>query len=507
MTFPATGTSMTGKVDALGSAAEGDYRVRTSIRDDQQLTPVRIRLDRMPQGATPGAQADVTVEVGLRTVLSGRLTDRTKGEGRGGQATHSPAPSPIPLRPSLFPAMELRPDNSRRPRLPLAQALRYALVPTLIWGGLFLLILSALPGWAWRAKVQVRREEGLLMIGLIGMWRYGWYLLQVVRGFFYSRFVYPSLRYSAFIQRAPFPERCYFLLPSYFEDPGVTVRTFRALAREASLLPQVQVTVVAALGSNDEEQLVRRVLGETPGGERIRLVCTRQSEGKRKAMADVLRVIAQLRARDTQYIADRERTYHDAVVFMDGDTEMAEGTLAQCLPFLKAYPKVGAVTTDEIGRIYGAGNAVRAWFALKFVKRHSVMKSLSLSRKVLTLTGRFSVFRADSVLTEEMAQYLEHDGIRDWRYGRIKFLMGDDKSTWFCLHQERLGHALPARRARLLARNAAPTRSSSSPAASCCAGTATRSAPTRGRSSSGRARWAGLRGGPSSTSASRCGRR
>jgi hypothetical protein len=27
----------------------------------------------MPQGTAPGAQADVTVEVGLRTVLSGRL--------------------------------------------------------------------------------------------------------------------------------------------------------------------------------------------------------------------------------------------------------------------------------------------------------------------------------------------------------------------------------------------------------------------------------------------------
>ncbi|HYE59352.1 MAG TPA: glycosyltransferase, partial [Rhodothermales bacterium] len=236
--------------------------------------------------------------------------------------------------------MELRPEFRSRPRLPLVQALRYALVPTLIWGGLFLLILSALPGWAWRAKVQIRREEGLLMIGLIGMWRYGWYLLQVVRGFFYSRFVYPSLRYSAFIQRSPFPERCYFLIPSYFEDPGVTVRVFRALAREAGLIPQVQITAVAALGSDEEEAIVRRAIAETPGGERLRLVCTRQQHGKRKAMADALRVIAQLRARDVQYVADRERSYHDVVVFMDGDTEMAEGTLAQCLPFFKAYPRV-----------------------------------------------------------------------------------------------------------------------------------------------------------------------
>ena len=71
--FPSTGTAAEGRVDAIGTGALADYTVRTSIRDDQQLTPVRIRLDRMPQGTTPGAQADVTVEVGLRTVLSGRL--------------------------------------------------------------------------------------------------------------------------------------------------------------------------------------------------------------------------------------------------------------------------------------------------------------------------------------------------------------------------------------------------------------------------------------------------
>ncbi len=150
-------------------------------------------------------------------------------------------------------------------------------------------------------------------------------------------------------------------------------------------------------------------------------------------MADALRVIAQLRARDIAYVSDRERAYADVVVFMDGDTEMAPGTLGQVLPFLKAFPKVGAVTTDELGRIYGASTAVRAWFALKFIKRHSVMKSLSLSRKVLTLTGRFSAFRADAVLSEEMASHLENDGVTDWRYGRIKFLMGDDKSTWYVL--------------------------------------------------------------------------
>lgn len=329
--------------------------------------------------------------------------------------------------------MELHPEIQRRRfRLPLGQGLRAALLPTLGWLLVIALIVLAIPDWAWRAKML--RQGGVLIIGVLGVWRYLWYITHVVRGFFYSRFVYPQMRYSAFIQRDPYPQRVYFLIPSYFENPGVTARVFAALAREAGSIPAVQVTAVAALGSDEEEQRVRQILAQSPGGNRVRIAFVRQSQGKRKAMADALRVIATLRAQDLNLAGvSFDEGYNDAVVFMDGDTEMAEGTLGQCLPFFKAYPRMGAVTTDEIGRIYDASPLVREWFALKFIKRHSIMKSLSLSRKVLTLTGRFTVFRAPAVLSEELVQFLESDHVDHWLYGRIHFLMGDDKSTWYCL--------------------------------------------------------------------------
>ncbi|MBE2186912.1 MAG: glycosyltransferase [Rhodothermales bacterium] len=329
--------------------------------------------------------------------------------------------------------MELRPEiQRRRYRLPMAQALRAAVLPTLGWLLVIALIVLAIPDWAWRAKLL--RQGGLLIIGVLGVWRYLWYMTHMVRGFFYSRFVYPQMRYSAFIQRDPYPQRVYFLIPSYKENPGVTARVFTALAREAGSIPGVQVTAVAALAGDQDEDLVRQILASSPGGDRVRIAFVRQSQGKRKAMADSLRVIATLRAQDLNLAGiSFDEGYNDAVVFMDGDTEMADGTLAQCLPFFKAYPRTGAVTTDELGRIYGASPLVREWFALKFIKRHSVMKSLSLSRKVLTLTGRFTVFRAPAVLSEELVQYLENDHVENWLYGRIRFLMGDDKSTWFCL--------------------------------------------------------------------------
>ncbi len=316
----------------------------------------------------------------------------------------------------------------------ISASLATAVLPTLVWGIIFAVVLAALPGWAWRAKVLIRQEEGLILIGVIGLWRYGWFVTHLVRGFFYTQFVYPSLRASAQSQRNPWPQRLYFLIPSYFEDPGVTARVVEALAREIRALPHIDVHAVATLGSDEEEDLYRRLLLQHGHPPNLRMTYLRQEKGKRKAMADALRVIGQIRSDDLRASgADAESAYDDVIIFMDGDTEVGQGTVAQCLPYFKAFPKLGALTTDELGRIYRASPLVREWFSLKFIKRHSVMKSIALSRKVLTLTGRYSVFRADAVLSNEMVSYLEDDHIQHWVYGRIRFLMGDDKSTWFVL--------------------------------------------------------------------------
>ena len=43
------------------------------------------------------------------------------------------------------------------------------------------------------------------------------------------------------------------------------------------------------------------------------------------------------------------------------------------------------------------------------------------------------MFRAPWVFNEEFVSYLENDRINHWLHGDIKFVTGDDKSTWFCL--------------------------------------------------------------------------
>jgi mannuronan synthase len=64
--------------------------------------------------------------------------------------------------------------------------------------------------------------------------------------------------------------------------------------------------------------------------------------------------------------------------------------------------------------------------------RHELMSSLSLSGRVLVLTGRFSLFRAEIALAPEFIATVGHDACYHWRLGRIGMLTGDDKSTWFC---------------------------------------------------------------------------
>jgi glycosyltransferase Alg8 len=61
------------------------------------------------------------------------------------------------------------------------------------------------------------------------------------------------------------------------------------------------------------------------------------------------------------------------------------------------------------------------------------MQSHSLSNKVLTLTGRLSIYRAPLVVEEPFIRMVEADFLDHWLWGRFRFLSGDDKSTWYAL--------------------------------------------------------------------------
>ncbi|WP_372922178.1 glycosyltransferase, partial [Roseovarius sp.] len=65
------------------------------------------------------------------------------------------------------------------------------------------------------------------------------------------------------------------------------------------------------------------------------------------------------------------------------------------------------------------------------------MQSHALSRRVLTLTGRMSVFRARYIVDETFIRTIEADHLDHWLWGRFRFLSGDDKSTWYHLLSRR----------------------------------------------------------------------
>ena len=121
----------------------------------------------------------------------------------------------------------------------------------------------------------------------------------------------------------------------------------------------------------------------------------------------------------------------DAVVaVIDGDTVLEPGMVNLCTPFFKMMPKMGALTTNEFCEVQGS-HIMSEWHKLRFGQRHINMCSMALSNRVLTLTGRMSVFRASVVTHPDFIFDVQNDSIQHWRLGKFRFLTGDDKSSWF----------------------------------------------------------------------------
>ena len=146
--------------------------------------------------------------------------------------------------------------------------------------------------------------------------------------------------------------------------------------------------------------------------------------GKRVAIALLLRAMA------------REGLgSEDIVAFMDGDFVLLPGALSRSLALFATDPQLHAVTTDEDVVVHGP-RWIQSWLSLRFAQRRLTMQSHAVSGRVLTLTGRFSVFRATHITTEEFIRLLEADHLNHWLWGTFRFLSGDDKSTWYALLQK-----------------------------------------------------------------------
>jgi glycosyltransferase Alg8 len=261
----------------------------------------------------------------------------------------------------------------------------------------------------------------ILTLGFVGLWRYSWALVNYSRALYYVHSAYPRRKAEAerlygLRQR---PAHAFLLTTSYKVETATTTRVYRSVF-QAAARSAGGATVVASVVDAADERLVRSVFARFEGSH-VKLIVDRiAGTGKRDALATSLQTISQ------QY-----PTADDIVLLIDGDTCVPADIVGRSAPFFTRR-SVGALTTDERSEVAEA-SLFRDWFALRFTQRQMMMSAMALSWRVLTLTGRLSIFRADLATHPEFISSIKSDYIDHWRLGRVKFLTGDDKSTWFWL--------------------------------------------------------------------------
>lgn len=263
----------------------------------------------------------------------------------------------------------------------------------------------------------------IFILGFLGTWRYSWALINFTRAIIFRNLVYPrrKARAHARFQAQTKPCHAFFLVTSYMVEPQITVPVYHSIFKAAAQARD-GATVVASVVHGADARLIQDIYdGINTDMGRVKLIIDRiPANGKRDALAQTLEIIA-----------NQSPTANDIVIFVDGDTCVPLDIVAQSAPMF-TNPNMGALTTDE-GVIIEKKNLFRDWFILRFNQRQIMMCSMGLSRRVLTLTGRMSVFRADLATNAEFIDGIDHDFLDHWRLGRVNFLTGDDKSTWFWL--------------------------------------------------------------------------
>lgn len=305
------------------------------------------------------------------------------------------------------------------PRYGRRSALHSLVLPALLYSSLAILI-----AWVMWPEFYYIKNRTIIVLGTFALWRYSWGALNYIRSLIYGLYAYPRLKRKAYAlpEDQRYPKRIFFVIPSYAEEPWVSMECFQSLLSELASLP-CAATLVVATASERDDAVIAEVYHAHPVHDKVELVLQRQSKGKRIAMGHALRAIAR------RYEDDP----HSVTVFMDGDSYLQPGTLKQVLPFFQAFPRLGAVTTNELAEINTRSSWYKEWFNLKFGQRHVLFQSHSLSGKVLTLTGRFSAFRTSAIVTESFIRQIENDMLTHWLHGHFRFLMGDDKSSWYHL--------------------------------------------------------------------------
>ena len=271
------------------------------------------------------------------------------------------------------------------------------------------------------------RGQWILVMAYLGIWRYVWWLTHFVRAVLYGKLVFPRLRAraNALWDQGWRPEELVFMMTTFYEERVVTEKVILSIIYEAQRVG-VPTRIFVGSGAAIDEKIIQQSVKRFGKDMDIEVIFVRQNQpGKRMAIGLALRAISR-----------KKVASNTPIMFIDGDTILAPNCLKNCLPLLALRPNMHAMTTDEQPILYGP-KFLRRWFDLRFAQRHMVMQSQALSNKVLTLTGRLSIFRAKKVTDIKFIRLIEADCLDHWLWGRFRFLSGDDKSTWYALLKDR----------------------------------------------------------------------
>ncbi len=260
----------------------------------------------------------------------------------------------------------------------------------------------------------------MLAIGAVGVWRYTVRITHFFRAMWFLHITFPHLRRQAeLLGAAAAPSHLYFLATSFRIDAHTTAMVYRAVIEEA-IDCECPSTVIASIVELGDRLLIESLWQRLNPPPRVRLKFVRiAGTGKRDGLAQGFRAISR-DSPDTRAL----------VAVIDGDSILERGLVRKCAPMFHLLPDIGALTTNEFCTVRG-GRLVSKWHQLRFAERHLNMCSMALTRRVLTLTGRTSLFRAVIVTDSRFIADVEHDSLEHWRLGRFRFLTGDDKSSWF----------------------------------------------------------------------------
>ncbi len=263
-----------------------------------------------------------------------------------------------------------------------------------------------------------------LTLGTLAIWRFGWWFTHAVRAEIYRRHTFPRMRARATkVWRNGWrPRRLHIQMTTYFEEPAITKRVIGSILSQVKR-ENIPTTLYIGTGTAYDELIIREFVdtyGQDISGDLAELVFLRQNQpGKRMAIGMILRAI-------NRNGVDKD----DLVIFMDGDALYGSDVLEKTLSMFGADPELQALTTDEEVICYGP-KWIANWLDMRFAQRRLAMQSHAMSNKVLTLTGRMSVFRAEHMRSLKFIRTIEADHLDHWLWGRFRFLSDDDKSTWY----------------------------------------------------------------------------